>query len=220
MVTSSLAEGAELAGLVGWTAAVTLHGVVQVRRVEFVVDDQVRWTQTSPAPYRFSGDGRLAAWVLGPGEHELVVRVLPNPGRAVEAVSHVTVAERPTGSARVAGTYARDVKEAARFGLQSGRWVLHVTADGLLQLVAPNGASVGEPYSAPDPSARQSGTVRVYGAAAWLRVRPQPALQLCPPGAAGGYGWTKIGVVLEVTAQGSGCAGRDAVLVGSWTEVT
>jgi hypothetical protein len=223
-VVSSVAEGADLAGPVTWDATVTLHGVVQVRRVEFLIDDKVRWTQKTE-PWRFSTDGRLDPWVLGPGDHELVVRVVTNPGPPTDTVSHVTVPPTPTGSVVLAGTYAREVTagdiravsdyrlpELGAIGGSSnlGRWTMTVTPEGRLTLSDPKGFVFAETYTA------TPGRMRVYGVAPWL-VETRPPVEFCHPEKAAGYTWELRGKELVVLAVDRTCADRDQALLGTWT---
>jgi hypothetical protein len=228
-VVSSIAEGDDLAGPVTWTATVTLAGVVQVRRVEFVVDDKVRWTQKSAPPYLFSGDGQLEPWVLGPGDHELEVRVVPNPGSPVEAVSHVTVPESPTGSAALAGTYSRQVtlgdREAVadyrteRLGASGavpppGRYGLELTPEGRLTFVFPDGFHAEHTYTS------TGDRLRLYGPAFWLSPPEPPPFEFCKREMAGDYSWEVRGKELIVLALDRVCSDRDVVLLGTWTRTS
>jgi hypothetical protein len=225
-VVSSIAEGDDLVGPVVWKATVTLAGVVQVRRVEFVVDEKVRWTQKSAPPYLFSGDGQLEPWVLGPGEHELVVRVVPNPGSAVEAVSHVTVPEAPSGSAAVAGTYRRQVTLADRSPVMEyrtealgasggiphpGRYGLELTPQGRLTFVFPDGFRAEHTYTV------TGDRLRAYGPAFWLSPPKPPPFEFCLHERAGDYTWELRGKQLVVVVVDRVCADRDVVLLGTWT---
>jgi hypothetical protein len=226
-VVSSIPDGEDLVGPVQWEATITLHGVVQVRRVEFLVDERVRWTQKAE-PWRFSADDIFSPWVLGPGEHELVVRVVTNPGPPVEAVSHVTVPPAPTGSAALAGTYTRDVTSgdagaASEYRTEAlgaigsppplGRWTLELTARGEATFTDPFGAPSPETYTA---AGRR---LRVYGPATWLGESGRP-FGFCRPEKAGDYSIEVRGAQLVVLAEDRVCADRDQVLVGTWTRTT
>jgi hypothetical protein len=222
-VVSSIADGDDLVGPVTWTATVTLAGVVQVRRVEFVIDDKVRWTQKTAPPYRFSGDGQLEPWVLGAGEHELVVRVLPNPGAPVEAVSHVTVPESPSGSAALAGSYSREVTVKDFYAVMDyrpaedlgesphpGRYGMELSTDGRLTLIFPDGYRAVQTYTV------KGDRFREYGPADWLGDLKLPFM-FCKAEKAGDYTWELRGKQLIILNVDRVCADRDTVLIGTWT---
>ena len=95
--TSSIRNGATLAGSVLWTA--TADGA-SVQKIAFAIDGTVKWTEFS-APYQFAGDpnGLLNTSPLSNGGHTLTVTAYATDGRTTSASSSVTVSNgtTPTG---------------------------------------------------------------------------------------------------------------------------
>ncbi len=118
-VSSSLQDRQTVRAKVRWEATVR-NGVP--RRVEFLVDGAVRWTEWH-APYRFGGDsGSWDTRTEEPGMHELTVRAV-HDGGAATATARVTVAKAERRRLRFArpprlalGTRSVVLKAATRPG--------------------------------------------------------------------------------------------------------
>jgi hypothetical protein len=93
-VTSSIAGGARLSGLVVWTASTT---GATVTKVEFLIDGSVRWTDTS-APYQYGGDpsGTLDTTRLANGAHTFAVKAYGANRRTSTIKASATVSNGPT----------------------------------------------------------------------------------------------------------------------------
>lgn len=99
VVTSSIATGNTLTGLVDWTATVTGANVLSV---VFSIDGQDKWTETF-APFRYNGDpdGRLDTKTLSNGTHTFAVRANTDLGvfnTSAGAVVSNTVTEPQPGN--------------------------------------------------------------------------------------------------------------------------
>jgi hypothetical protein len=87
-----LRPGKGLTGFVPWQADVKPQNVA---RVEFLVDDTLRWT-AKRAPFRFGGsDGKLDTTQLPNGPHVLSIRVVSKKGTVVGSSVRVGVANTP-----------------------------------------------------------------------------------------------------------------------------
>ena len=88
-VTSSVSNGSTLTGQLAWTA--TPQGAT-TKKVEFLIDGALRWTE-SYAPYRFNGDnGLLDTKTLSNGSHTLTVIAYATTGQTATATASVTIA--------------------------------------------------------------------------------------------------------------------------------
>jgi hypothetical protein len=220
-VESSIADGQTLGDAVQWTATPS----DKVTLVEFLVDDAIKWRETT-APYVFNDDsGILPPWLLGPGQHRLTVRATALDGRTATATSTVTVATTPTGDSALAGKYERmvtqdDIARVAPYrtagkgafgdATETGKWTMAITAQGLVQLTDPEGGSYFEPYTA------QKGSLKLYGPAVWLQANAKDPFLFCEPEKQSGYNWTADTSNVVIAASEQMCADRDAVFVGRW----
>ena len=149
-VSSSIAEGAELAGPVRWEARVTgvpADGVVSVR---FLIDGKVRHLERQ-TPYLFAGRGNLLLpGTLGPGTHVFAVDVKLADGSRLTAASTAVVSKQaPSIPRQVLGRWTRTVTaaEVARtqsfrnpadgVPLPAGTWQLRIDADGAARYTDP-----------------------------------------------------------------------------------
>jgi len=152
-VSSSIAEGAELAGPVRWEARVTgvpAGGVVSVR---FLIDGKVRHLERE-TPYLFAGRGNLLLpGTLGPGTHVFAVDVKLADGSRLTAASTAVVSKQaPSIPRQVLGRWTRTVTaaEVTRTGsfrnpadgvpLPAGTWQLRIGADGAARYTDPTPA--------------------------------------------------------------------------------
>ena len=91
ITTTSPGNGQTLAGTITWKA--TVSGSTP-KKVTFVIDGTVKWTQTS-APYAYGGSGALDTTILSNGSHTLRVTAYPQRGSSVSSSVRVTVYNAP-----------------------------------------------------------------------------------------------------------------------------
>src|SRR5262249_54404974 len=94
-VTSSIADGATLAGPVRWSAEPV--GVVPgaLDRIEFLIDGKLLWTERH-APFDFNNDNNyLYPYMFPRGPHELIARAVSTTGEQVTATANVRMTQAP-----------------------------------------------------------------------------------------------------------------------------
>jgi hypothetical protein len=106
-----LQRGKGLTGFVPWQADVE---PANVARVEFLVDDTLRWT-AKKAPFRFGGSGgKLDTTQLPNGPHVLSIRVVSKKGTVVGSSVRVGVANTPFAVAALSPGNGTSVKGKVR----------------------------------------------------------------------------------------------------------
>jgi hypothetical protein len=106
-----LQPGKGLTGFVPWQADVKPQNVA---RVEFLVDDTLKWT-AKQAPFRFGGsDGKLDTTQLPNGPHVLSIRVVSKKGTVVGSSVRVGIANTPFAVAALSPGNASVVKGKVR----------------------------------------------------------------------------------------------------------
>jgi hypothetical protein len=106
-----LQPGKGLTGFVPWQADVKPENVA---RVEFLVDDTLRWTART-SPFRFGGsDGKLDTTQLPNGPHVLSIRVVSKQGTVVGSSVRVGIANTPFAVAALAPGNGASVKGKVR----------------------------------------------------------------------------------------------------------
>jgi hypothetical protein len=152
-VRSSIAEGAELADPIRWTARVTGVRAGQVVSVRFMIDGKLAQVERK-APYSFAGRGNvLIPGTLGRGSHMLAVDARLRGGHRLTAASTATVSGRAQRvPAELVGNWTRTVSpaEVRRTGtfrkpqdgepLPVGTWKLRIGADAVARYVDPTPA--------------------------------------------------------------------------------
>jgi hypothetical protein len=93
-VSSSIAEGAQLADPIRWEARMTGVQPGDVSSVRFLIDGKVEHVEQE-TPYQFAGLGNLLIpGTLGPGSHTFAVDAQLSAGRRLTAASTATVSKR------------------------------------------------------------------------------------------------------------------------------
>ena len=152
-VSSSIAEGAQLAEALRWTAQVTGVPRGQIVSVRFLIDGKLAHVERE-TPYRFAGRGNLLIpGTLGRGSHTLAVDALLRDGRRLTAASTATVSDRAQRvPAELVGHWTRtispaEVRRTETFRrpedgepLPVGTWNLRIGADAIARYVDPTPA--------------------------------------------------------------------------------
>jgi hypothetical protein len=152
-VSSSIAEGAQLANPIRWQARVTGVTPGDVISVRFLIDGKVAHVEQE-TPYQFAGLGNvLIPGTLGPGSHTFAVDARLSGGRRLTAASTATVLKRAHGvPPAVVGDWTRTVKPAEvrrtddfrnpTYGvpLPVGSWKLRIGGDSAARYVDPTAA--------------------------------------------------------------------------------
>jgi hypothetical protein len=149
-ITSSIRDGADLAGPVRWQARINGAPAYDVESVRFLIDGKVRHVEHE-TPYLFAGSGnRLLPGTHTPGSHTFAVDARLTSGHRLTAASTATVAKgAPAVPAEVLGRWtrtvtAREVQRAdsvrkAEYGdpLPVGTWKVRIGADGVAGYIDP-----------------------------------------------------------------------------------
>jgi hypothetical protein len=152
-VSSSIAEGAELADPLRWTARVTGVSTGEVVSVRFLIDGKVAHVERQ-TPYEFGGRGNLLIpGTLGRGSHTLAVDARLRGGGRLTAGSTASVSEQAQGvPPEVLGHWTRtvtpgevrrtDAFRKPEYGvpLPLGTWKLRIGADAVARYVDPTPA--------------------------------------------------------------------------------
>ena len=152
-VSSSITDGAELAGPVRWQARVTGVPASDVAAVRFLVDGKLRHLART-APYLFAGPGNLLLpGTLGPGSHIFAVDVTLASGHHLTAAAAAVVSAAAPGVPRqVLGRWTRTVTAAevartqnfrdpaAGIPVSPGTWRVSIGADGVARYSDPTPA--------------------------------------------------------------------------------
>jgi hypothetical protein len=152
-VSSSIAEGAQLADPIRWTARVTGVRAGRVVSVRFLIDGKVAHVERE-TPYRFAGRGNvLIPGTLGRGSHTLAVDALLRGGHRLTAASTATVSDRAQRvPPELVGNWTRTVSSAQirrteisrrpedGEPLPVGTWKLRIGADAIARYVDPTPA--------------------------------------------------------------------------------
>ena len=94
-VTSSIVDGATLAGPVHWSAGPVGTPPGGLDRVEFLIDGKLLWVERH-APYDFNNDANyLYPYVFTRGPHQLIARAVSTSGEQVTATANVQMAQSP-----------------------------------------------------------------------------------------------------------------------------
>ena len=228
-VSMTIADGSTLRRAVPWQVTAKTARDDAVAEVDFLVDGKQLWVEHN-TPYFFNDDHQvLAPWLLGAGSHTLVARVQTVTGATAEASAHVTVPAVSKTDKSLAGTYSRVVTRADQrrvgpyrvpskgaFGDVSptGRWTLHVKANGEIVGVDPSG-DTANPFV--EPFTVSNSTMTLYGPAIWRQPNPEEQNRFCEPESPSDYTWSLAGSSLTITNKQKACADRDIVFVGTWT---
>jgi hypothetical protein len=225
----TIADGATLKRAIHWQVSARPAANDAIQEVDFLIDGKKKWVENN-APYFFDDDFEvLAPWLLGNGRHELTARVATLDGASAEITAHVSVNVDISRNKLIAGTYRRVVTRADQkrvepyrvpskgaFGNESptGRWTIHVKANGEIIGVDPTG-DAANPFI--EPYTLDRSTLTLYGPAVWRQPNPESANDFCQPEKASDYTWSLSGSSLTIRNIQRSCADRDIVFVGKWT---
>ena len=228
-VSTTIHDGDVLTAAVPWKAEAEPAGNDSIVEVAFLIDGEQKWVERD-APYYFDDDNQvLPPWLLGNGNHELVVRVTTTEGASAKVVAHVTVDVNLAPNKAIAGTYHRvvtkaDVRRALPYRVPSkgafgeipppGRWTLHIEPGGKIVGVDPAG-DTSNPFV--EPYTLTGSELRLYGPAVWSQPDPDTPNLFCEPERPSDYTWHLSGSSLTITPIQKVCADRDIVFVGTWT---
>lgn len=228
-VSMTIADHSPLTRAVPWQVMAKAAGDDFVSEVDYLVDGKTMWVEHN-APYFFDDDHQvLAPWLLGEGTHVLTAHVVTVDGATADVTAHVGVRMNVAADKQIAGTYHRLVTRADQrrteayrvpskgaFGEESptGRWTLHVKANGEIVGVDPTG---NEKNPFVEPFTLTGSSMTLYGPAVWRQPNPDEPNLFCEPEKAGHYTWSLDGSSLTITAKDKVCADRDIVFVGTWT---
>jgi hypothetical protein len=111
-VSTTIHDGDVLTAAVPWQVQAEPAGNDSIAEVDFLIDGEQKWVERTP-PYYFDDDEQvLPPWLLGNGQHELVVQVTTTQGASAKVVAHVTVDVNLAHNRMIAGTYHRVVTKA------------------------------------------------------------------------------------------------------------
>jgi hypothetical protein len=218
--TSTLDGHTALPSRIQWQAFSTAPAG-QLAKVQFLIDGQLGWEETS-APYFYGRDGNwLVTSFLTPGEHTFTVRVITADGHEAADTVKASVSAPTSPPAGLAGTWTRVVtpadvaKATSDEPPPSGRWRLQLGPTGW-QLRDPDGG--GQLF---DVGYQSAG-----------RLQMRPTIEYPPYGNSNSGGfcadtdqlwtWTYSiadhGSTLTLNPVGNDpCGDRVAILAGEWT---
>jgi hypothetical protein len=228
-VSTTIHDGDVLTAAVPWQVQAEPAENDTIAEVHFLIDGEQKWVERDP-PYYFDDDKQvLPPWLLGNGQHTLIVRVTTTDGASENLTAHVTVDVNLAQNQKIAGTYHRvvtkaDIRRAQPYRVASkgafgdipppGTWTLRIEPDGKIVGVDPAG-DTSNPFV--EPYTLTGDTLRLYGPAVWSQPDPTTPNLFCEPERPSDYTWHLSGASLTITANQKVCADRDIVFAGTWT---
>jgi hypothetical protein len=199
----------------------------KVRKVEFLIDGKLRWTEHK-APYNYGSDdlhghlGYLITTWLAPRKHTFTARAFDNTGRMTADTVIARVLPAPAPPAALAGAWTRivtadDIKTAGASPPPAGRWKLIFDRVGAWHIDPQQGGVVNQYTAHADdidvfaPITMAPKGVSRYGAHGFGCCDCNEA------GPFGSYTWSTSGKELTLKATKEGCPNRRAIWEGIWT---
>lgn len=221
-VTSSIADGATLTAPVQWSAEPVGTPPSGLDRIEFQIDDRVRWVEHN-APFYFNNDGNyLYPYLFARGPHQLITRAVAISGEQVTATATVQMTQTlPKVPRRLQATWKHRVSQSV---------IDHNSADGDPPLPAglyrikfgANGVSLASPPPGPATpgnyafSATARGTLNLGGPVNWLTSQSSTDGICHGDQTFARYRWKIRHHVLTVKVMKEPCGLRRAILAGRW----
>ena len=228
-VSTTIHDGAVLTAAVPWQVQAEAARNDTIAEVRFLIDGEEKWVERD-SPYYFDDDQQvLSPWLLGNGQHALVVRVTTTAGASAKVAANVTVDVNLEQNQEIAGTYHRmvtkaDIRRARTYRVASkgafgdipppGTWTLRIEPDGKIVGVDPAG-DTSNPFV--EPYTLKGNQLRLYGPAVWAQPDPTTPNLFCEPERPSDYTWHLSGPSLTITPIQKVCADRDIVFAGTWT---
>lgn len=224
-VKSSLDGKSTLPNRIHWLAYPKLL-TAKVAKVDFLIDGKVRWTERTP-PYTFGQDnGYLITTWLTPGSHHFAARVTDTENHSVSDTVTARIQPAQAPPKALAHHWKRTLTAADQNKVEfaspppKGGWEIVFDQVGIWELDPLGGGTVTQ-YAA------HPGVLDVY---APIQMAPDGAgvakyghtkiggYECGPDGPFGSYTWSIAGSKLTLTAKKEPCAGRRAILEGTWTQ--
>lgn len=228
-VSTTIHDGDVLTAAVPWKAEAEPAGSDSIVKVAFLIDGEQKWVERD-APYYFDDDNQvLPPWLLGNGQHALVVRATTAKGASAKVAANVTVDVDLAQNQAIAGTYHRvvtkaDIERAQSYRVASkgafgdipppGTWTVDIEPGGKIVGVDPAG-DTSNPFV--EPYTLKGNQLRLYGPAVWAQPDPTTPNLFCEPERSSDYTWHLSGSSLTLTPIQKVCADRDIVFAGTWT---
>ena len=126
-VRSTLDRRSVLPERVHWVARTNLTST-HIRKVDFLIDGKLRWTESNP-PYEYGGDGSwlVTTW-LKPGEHTFTTRLTEANGSRLSERVRARTQPPPAVPAGLSGRWTRVFKGSS--STPPGKWTATINATG------------------------------------------------------------------------------------------
>jgi hypothetical protein len=221
-VTSSIADGATLAGPVRWSADPVGTPPGGLDRIEFLIDGRLLWVERH-APFDFNNDANyLYPYVFARGPHQLVARGVSMTGEQVSVTANVRMTQAPpriphalqaTWGHRVSQAIIDDNSAPADPPVSGGVFRMKLGTNGLV-LVTPPKPATGGYYAF---SAKARGALDFGGPVNWLTAQSSYEGICHGDQTFARYRWKLARHVLTLKVVKDPCRLRAAVLAGLWT---